>query len=187
MMKNDFVNFNLESSIIRDFLLINSTIYEKEKKSRLPKIIVNSISKYQRNKLKKIITKFKNSEYILTKNNLLEFFIYTFNNFPPFGNYKSILISKFIHGDYDYAEAILKFDSYKIVISMSGEDDMFNITISDKVSDSSTKNLDLHLNKLETHQKVSKETIRQINYHIKDLICDYIIDNIKLFENRKEK
>jgi hypothetical protein len=94
--------------IIGDFFELNASMIEKREKSKFPKFISNIIWKNDKKKLIKNVESLRNSNYILTMQNIAELSLYVFNNFDD-KKYKSIFlvkVNKVI--SYDTMEMVLK-------------------------------------------------------------------------------
>ena len=79
--------------IIGDFLEVNASILEKRVKSKLPKFISKFIWNKDKKKLLQNIDTLRNSDYILTMENISELSLYVYNNFDD-KKYKSIFLVK---------------------------------------------------------------------------------------------
>lgn len=162
--------------IIGNFLEINSDIVSVEATSKKPKIIKKLRSKFFRFRLLKMVKKLRKQNYILTKENLIEFFTYTFNNFPPYGRYKSVYVSK-VHDD--RIEAILYIDNNEILIFFDLKEKGFEFTISNHSEDG------VNVNHLYCSENLSHKTIQvvaDVNEVLKNNICDYLEETISAFK-----
>ena len=164
--------------IIGSFLEINGDIILQENESKLPGFIKRIRSKHYRKKLIKSINKLRNSKYILTKENIEEFFSYTYNGFPPYGKFKSVIMSKV---DNDITEGVLKFDKYKIVISIYKNEENFEIHIVES-NEYGNDSYNLYMDKLYSEAKANRELLYMINDKILNDICDFINDIIVLYK-----
>lgn len=174
------------SRIIGDFLEINADIIQQRESSKLPKFIANIRASYHHKKLIKAVNKFKKSKYILTKDNLAEFFAYTYNNFPPYGSYKSVLASKINDKNANEIEGIIKFDSYKAVITIDKRYKKFDISIYNKVSQISSQSCSINVEKLYSEKEVSSELLSKINEKILEDMCDYILSIIMIYYDKEK-
>lgn len=58
---------------------LNSDINTWYRSSKLPKFIRKQISRYKRNRLRKLISKYTNDKYIYASHDIYEFFVYVYN------------------------------------------------------------------------------------------------------------
>lgn len=165
--------------IIGDFLEINADIVQSETNSKLPKFIRKRKSKKTRNKLLKSAKKIKNSNYILTTENLRELFVYVYNNYPPKGQYKSIFMVK-ADEEAKNIEAVISFDNCKAIITIEKGISGFDISISEKKSDNYTESCNIHCNSL-YHDNVRSEILEKINRKLLDDLSNYVIDIISSY------
>ena len=166
------------SRIIGDFLEINSDIISNQAKSKLPKFISNIVYNRYRKKLKKAIIKLKNSNVVLTKDNLSEFFIYCYNNFPPNGSYKSI--HKVLYNTTSgKVEGIIKFEALQAIIDIEDNYDGFTIAVKDKdLETGNYNNFSIHCNMLQSKTNIGKSTLELINKQLIEDISDFIMENV---------
>lgn len=181
----------MSSRLIGECLEINADIVKERTNTKLPSFIADIISSYYRKRLLKSVKKLRNSHYILTSENLLEFFNYTFNNFPPYGTYKSVSMSKIFDNDnYNTIVALIKFEDYTVDITIySNIPDYFDINIIND-SQQGTNKYFLHLNSLYSENNNIKDILNIINEKLLNDITDYIIDTISIYgkkSKRKEK
>ena len=164
--------------IIGDFLEINADIISKEFKSKLPKFI----SKIHYNKYKKRLiksaTNLKNSNMILTKENLEELFSYCYNNYPPNGSYRSI--NKVMYNqDTGKYEGIIKFDNITAIIDIEKNYDGFTIGVKEKnIESGEWNNFSIHCIRLDTKNNAALDTIKNINKQLLEDISNFILDII---------
>ena len=164
--------------IIGSFLEINGDIILQENESKLPKFIKKIRSRYYRNKVIKSIKKLRNSNHILSKDNIEEFFSYTFNSFPPYGKYKSVVTSKI---DNNTTEGILEFDNYKVIITIEKDEENFEIHINE-INEDRYDTYNLYLDKLYSESKSSREILYTINNRLLNDICDFINTIVMLYK-----
>lgn len=172
---------NVEDRIIGDFLGINAEMINQRETSKLPKFVSNIRYKIYQRKLLKNVDKLRKSNYILNMHNLAEFFSYTFNNFPPYGDFKSVQNSKINNEEGTELEAILKTESYSAVITINKKLDVFEISIYNKKSDTDSERISISLNKLHTDNENIYEIINRINVNLLNDICDYLYETISYY------
>ena len=171
--------------IIGDFLEINADIVSYKQLSKSPKFITNFSVKRKRKRLRKMIDKLKETDYVLNKNNLIEIFAYIYNNFPPYGRYGSIYMVKMNDIENTDIEAVIRFDNIVAVITIEDRMHGFGINIKDSSDPESLKSCSVNVNKLESKNKRSKDLLKKINERLfKDMI-DYIESIILLYEEEK--
>ena len=177
------INVEDSTRIIGDFLEINADIVERRFKSKLPKILADIEEKYSRNKLIKTAKKIQESNMILSIYNLSELFIYTFNNFPPNGKYKSIMISKVVN-DSNNIEAVIKFEDIVSIINIDKKENTIDVNITQDNNTFFTR-----CNGLLKHSKKGSRVdiiLMRINKELLNMITDYIIETLESY-NRKDK
>lgn len=164
--------------IIGDFLEINADIISKKAKSNLPEFINNFIYNRYKKRLKKSVYKLQNSNLLLDKSNLSEFFIYCYNNFPPNGSYKSVY--KVLYNETSgKVQAIIKFESLQAIIDIEPDYDGFNISVKDKnIETGNYNNFSIHCDKLYSKLHLAKETLELINNRLVKDLTEFIMDNI---------
>ena len=177
------INIEDGTRLIGDFLEINADIVERRFKSKLPKILANIEEKHSRNKLIKTAKKIQESNMILSIYNLSELFIYTFNNFPPNGKYKSIMISKVVN-DSNNIEAVIKFEDIVSIINIDKKENTIDVNITQDNNTFFTR-----CNGLLKHSKKGSKVdiiLMRINKELLNTITDYIIETLESY-NRKDK
>ena len=173
------LNDNSTNRIIGDFLEVNASILEKREKSKFPKFISNYIWKKDRNKLLNNIKIFRQSDYILTMENISELSLYVFNNFDN-KQYKSIFkvkIDELI--SYNNMEMILKFENITAIFDFSSNETSFEIKILELLDDGNRNNFNFTLHRLSSSKKLL--ILEKINDELKNIICDYIYDIISSY------
>lgn len=165
--------------IIGDFFEINADILQEELSSKYPKFISKWIANKKRNKLITIANKFRDSNHKLDSYNLIEYISYIQNNFSDTKSYKSVFLAK-VSEDLRIAEAIVKFDNYKVLISISLDFRMFDLTIDHDVEGSHRK-YDIHCDKLERDGEIGL-ILHEVNKILLKDISDFIIENISAYK-----
>lgn len=177
------INIEDGTRLIGDFLEINADIVERRFKSKLPKLLADIQEKYSRNKLIKTAKKIRESDNTLNLYNLSELFIYTFNNFPPNGNYKSIMISKVVD-EGNIIEAVIKFEDIVAIIDIDKKENIMDVNITQNNNTFFTR-----CGKLLKHNKKDSKVdiiLKRINKELLNMITDYIIETLEAY-NRKDK
>lgn len=174
------------SRIIGDCLEINADIVSYRFDSKLPifikRIVVNR--KYQR--LINALKKFQKSDYVLTIENLSEFFIYIFNNYPPYGNYKSVeaVTSKTIEFGKQQLETKITFDNIICWIVIEEGKGTFDINIKEIGKNESITGCSISTNKLYSSNSNIQPLLHKVNEELKDNIYHYILDIILSYKYR---
>jgi hypothetical protein len=166
--------------IIGDFLEVNASMIEKREKSKLPKFISNYIWKRDRNKLLKNIDTLKNSNYVLSLENISELSLYIFNNFDD-KKYKSIIkvkIDKLI--TYENMEMLLKFDNITAIFEFSANETTFDVKIMELSENDTRNNFNFTLHKLSSNKSFS--ILDRINTELKNVLCDYVYEIISSYK-----
>ena len=168
------------SRIIGDCLEINADIVSYRFNSKLPifikRFIVNR--KYQR--IINFLKKFHKSEYVLTIENLSEFFIYVFNNYPPYGNYRSVeaVTSKTVEFGKQQLETKISFDNIICWILIEEEKETFDINIREIGKDESRTGCSISTNKLYSSNPNIQPLLHKVNEELRNNIYHYILDII---------
>lgn len=172
--------------IIGDCMEINAEIVEQRFTSKLPKFIARIREKYYRDKLIKIITKLKVANKPLTSNNLFEFFIYLYNNYPPKGSYKDIGYSVIIES------------SNRLIAKITGEkwDGQIKIDLSDLTKfelyltvykEVNLNTYNFTLKELTVSLEEVSDYVSEMNTIILNNMSDYIIEYLSRFNNNGEE
>lgn len=181
----------MNDRLIGDFLEINADIIYQRQISKLPKLFSNMKAKYYHKKLIKRVNRLKKSNYILTRDNLSELFSYIYNNFPPYGSYKSILTSKINNEDATQVEGVILFGStelksytniysYKAVISIDNEINKMDVMVNLQKGDD-YENLFFEIDKLYSENNKTSEILEILNKQLLDDLTDYILSVISLY------
>lgn len=168
------------SRIIGDFLEINADIIEHGAKSKLPKFIINLRKKKYKNRLKKSIQKLAESNMILDRDNLAEYFVFLYNNFPPNGNFKSTYQVKTMGEEFERMEAVLKFEDIMCLIKINQDDpEGFDINArTNGLGDESAHGFDIRALKLDSIKPDVKPLISMINKQLLKDMSDFLMDLI---------
>lgn len=163
------------SRIIGDFLEINADIvlYEQSSPNKFVKIIRHFIAKRNRNKLLNSLKKLRDSNHILDTDNLLELFIYIYNNFPPKGSYNSIKTVKILDEDGNKVEALVSFDNYSSLISIDKRESGFDIVIHE-LKEGNSNSCSIHCDKMYSDNPRTEDWLFIINGQLLNDMCDYI-------------
>ena len=170
--------------IIGDFFELNASMIEKREKSKFPKFISNIIWKNDKKKLIKNVESLRNSNYILTMQNIAELSLYVFNNFDD-KKYKSIFlvkVNKVI--SYDTMEMVLKFkdklNDITAIFDFNSNDNSFDIKITELDAEKNRHNYNFTLHRLVTNKSLS--ILDNINTELRNVLCDYIIETISQYK-----
>ena len=180
------IDENSYTRIIGDFLEINADISRDQFYSKWPNCIARFVATRQRKRLLGSINKLRKSNIVLDYNNLYEFFILLYSNYPPegsFGDVVKVLYSE----EKGILEGILKFDNYNVLISLDDHSNGFFDIKAKKTENGLTNGIDLSARQLMSKKKEYESIYRDINKQILENICDYIEIIVKNFikENKK--
>jgi len=165
--------------IIGDFLEVNASMIEKREKSKLPKFISNIIWENDKKKLLKNVDILRNSNYILTMENISELSLYIFNNFDD-KKYKSIFLVKVNELiTYENMETVVKFDNITAIFDFNSNDNTFDIKIMEILDNGNRNNFNFTLHKLHNN---TIPIINKINDELRNVLCDYIYEIISLYK-----
>jgi hypothetical protein len=165
--------------IIGDFLEVNASMIEKREKSKLPKFISNIIWENDKKKLLKNVDTLRNSNYILTMENISELSLYIFNNFDD-KKYKSIFLVKVNELiTYENMETVVKFDNITAIFDFNSNDNTFDIKIMEILDNGNRNNFNFTLHKLHNN---TIPIINKINDELRNVLCDYIYEIISLYK-----
>lgn len=181
---NQDINYD---RIIGDFLELHADINSmssSDEYKRYPGFIKNIIIKRYHKKMINTVKKLKNANQPLTKDNLIEYFTYLFNNYPPYGSYKSTTVVKKLN---EMIFATVRIDDMKVKFNIRLDEDSFNIVINVPNGENS-KSYDTSLRKLYSENKKTTDMIDKINKTLISDMTDYILDNIStcVYDGSKE-
>ena len=184
-MKKQETNYD---RIIGDFLELHAEINSmstSDDYKRYPKFIKNIIIKKYHKKLVNTVSRLRSANQPLTRDNLIEYFTYLFNNYPPHGTYKSTTVVKKLDG---IIFAVVKIDNMKIKFNIGLDENNFNIVIHASKEDDNIKSYDVSLRKLYTENKKVSDMIDRINQVLISDMTDYILENIEtcVYSGKKE-
>lgn len=175
------INIDNNDRIIGDFLEINADIEKKRSKSKLPKFIANMQSKIYRKKLLNKVTKLRNSNYILTTENLIELFNYVYiSSNMHYKSIQSVTISNY--QNIICLEALIVFDNCKVIINIDQPNNGFDISISEKIDNDNSESCNIHRYSLEDEGKIRARVLNKVNKQLLNDICDFICDTISLYD-----
>lgn len=172
---------NNTDRIIGDFCEINGDLVYLRNTSIEPKFISNY--KYRKNhkRLIKSVEKLRNSKHILTKNNLIELFAYCYNSYPPYGQYKSIKLSKILDEDANNYESVVQFDNFVAIFNLSKKTTNFEIHLTIDNDDDTKDSFTVELKELKTNNQKFINYIEIINSKLLSDMCDFIIDILSAY------
>lgn len=178
---------NHDKRIIGDFLEINADIVKERFESKLPNFLADLRSNYYRNKLIKSAKKLKNSNLPLSTENLYEFFIYVYNNFPPHGAFQSVILTKLNERDEGTnIEAVIQSEDLNAIISIDESETGFKVSISKRKTSDLKNGCTIHCkDRLVSTNSNSAELVTELNNLLLSDISDYIISIISAYTNKK--
>lgn len=167
--------------IIGDFMECNANITYYECTSKVPKFIKKIIVNNQRKKLVNSLNKFVSSDYILTRNNLYETFIFFFNEREAY-NPENIKVFKSNEEDDNRIECLITLEDIKCLIHIDDNSEKFDIALEyhDKETDKISK-LNVQREVLDNGKGPLQEQVSKINTYLKASIGDFILWQIERF------
>ena len=164
--------------LIGDFFETNAAIgYEESSNEKSPKFLVKWRAKRQRKKLISIINNLCDSEYVLTRDNIYELFVYLFNNADIY-NKDNIKIFKPESSDADdRIEGVIKLDNLMTLIHLEHNTSFMEITIEAKSENNSSK-IEINRSELADNMGIAEESLKKINKYLLSIIKDFLLFNI---------
>lgn len=170
------------NNIIKDIIRLNSEITENEYKSRNKILLFINKKKANRSrkKLLSLITKFRKSEFIFSKQDLVELFEYIIVYYPPNGEYKNIKVCK--QDQLLNIETFIIKDSWKIIIKIDRRLNNFEVVAHDyDIGGINSDGISININQLHSNKQQYEKILIIINQELKDLECDFLEETIKSF------
>lgn len=174
--------------VIGDILELNgelvSIIHNASDKNFIVRYVAKRNVKKSRKRITAYVEKLKAGNVQLSRDNLVEFFTYTFNNYPPKGNFGSVQLSTVTIDDYHTeAEAYIVFDDYKCIITIDTTMDNFKVVIRHSTKDGNRNcNIQCNGGLLTTNATMYLDDLRKLNSKIWEDIAEFIFSNIKAYE-----
>lgn len=171
------------SRIVGEYIELNANILTVQYKSKFPKFIAKWIANRQRKKLLSTITKFRNSDYILTWANLVEYFSFLFNRFPPDGKYESVMRVRIDEMEYNKRiESAVIFGDYYAMLYFENvpeeripENVKFNLVMKDKNPNDPSPSINIYLDRLQFRSMNGRSNmVRDLNDTLRNDICDFL-------------
>ena len=171
--------------IVGEFEEINGQILEDELNSKLPKPLASFVGNINRKKLKKVLKKLRNSDYIMTKDNLYELFFHVFNNYPPFGSFNNIQSSMLLN-EKNIVGVYIKSDSENNTKTVSKftiyeQESQFHLEIMRERENGTVERIFVSSRTLYKPEVELNGIISEINNGIKNELCDFIDKQIDLY------
>lgn len=167
--------------IIGDCFEINADILYNEVNSKLPNFIKSFISKRNRKKMIRIVSKFRNSDYVLSKANIGELITYIYNNFSDMKCKFGCIIYSNVDEVGNIKAYVKMQDDITAIIDIPARDSMYTVIFNDTSIASRYNGNICCTDKLETNRTTIVPYVSSLNKLLKDTICDYIIDSINLY------
>lgn len=170
------------NNIIKDIIRLNSEITENEYESS-NKILLffnKKLANRSRKKLLSIISKFRNSEFIFSKQDLIDLFEYIIVYYPPNGDYKNIKVCK--QDSLLNIEVFITIDSWKIIIKIDRRLNNFEFIAHDyDLGGINSDGLSINIDKLQSAKSHYEKILSMVNKEIRDIECDFLEETIKSF------
>ena len=180
------IDLESKTRLLGDIIEVNGDIVAQEYNSKLPKFIKKYYYGRYRKKLLKSVDKIVESNHILTTDNLIEFFTDTFNNFPPDGNFNSIIKSARDDALTHCIEAVIKFEEYEYLITIDRlEYPNFRLICRKRIDENTTDGINITTNRLFSSNSRKSEYLEKINTQLLKEIREYL-RSIILAYDRKE-
>ena len=172
------ISLENKNRLIGDFFEANSFIANEESTNvTSPKFIVKYRAKKQRKKLISIINKLCKSEYILTRDNVYELFVYLFNNSDIYSN-KDIKIYKPKDEEIeDRIEGVIVLDNIMCLIHLEHNTDYMEIVIKSTTPNDSSK-IEINRKELADNTGIAKDQLCKVNKFLLSIINDFLMNNI---------
>ena len=170
--------------LIGDFFESNSSItYEESTNTKSPKWLVKYRAKRQRKKLLSIINGLCKSDYILTRNNLYELFVYLFNNADIYKNESITVFKPNSDSLDDRIEGVIKVDNIMCLIHIDHNIEFMEITIetSSKDNKNNISKVEINRKELADPSGIAENQLKRINKYLLEIIYDFIKFNIERY------
>ena len=178
--------------LIGDFFEANSSItYEESTNTKSFKWLVKYRAKKQRKKLLSIVEKLSKSDYVLTRDNIYELFVYLFNNADIYSKDNLKIFKPNSEETDDRIEGVIKLDNIMCLIhidhniefmeitvetrSLAAEDDKNNISLS------SSSKVEINRKELADPSGIAENQLKKINKFLLETIYDFIKFNIERY------
>lgn len=173
-------------TIISDFLDINKDISAIGLDKKF-KLYYNLKKIKYRKRLIADINKLKESNMILSRDNLLEIALYVYNNYLPDGKYDCITSTQYYPKSEAYVLSILNDDkSYKYTILINN-DKKFTITISSMHINEDNKGYTINLDRLESPNREISGHLKYVNSILLNTICKYILQIVESYNGKENE
>lgn len=171
-----------KNRIIGDFMECNANIIYYECTSEVPKFIRKIIVKNQRKKLVKSLNKFVSSDYILTRNNLYEAFMFFFNEREAYTPENIKIFKSEDDNDYNSIECLITLKEIKCLIHIDDNNKKFDIALEyhDENTDKISK-LNVQRDVLDNTNGPLNEQVSMVNAYLRASIGDFILWQIERF------
>lgn len=165
--------------LIGDFFEANAFIsYEEFTNEKSPKFIVKWRAKRQRKKLLSIINNLCDSNYILTRDNIYELFVYLFNNADIYKNNDIRIFKPKSDSSDDRIEGVIKLDNLMCLIHLEHNTKYMEITIETKSDKNNTSKIEINREELSDNMGIANESLKKINKFLLFIIKDFLLFNI---------
>lgn len=179
-------NIKSTSRLIGDFLEINANILNDQFYSRYPKFLAKLIAKYYRSRLIKSAKKLKESNMILSIDNLTELFIYISSSYE--GKYKNItniiINSNTVHSIID---ATVNVDNISALITIDTAQPNIEL-VCKLLIDEAISSFNISLTELKNKKMSLKrynDIIDKLNNVLLCNMVDYILDSIVPYNGKE--
>lgn len=182
------ISLENKNRLIGDFFEANSSIiYEESTNTKSPKFLVKYRAKKQRKKLISIINNLCSSDYVLTRDNVYELFVYLFNNADIFKK-NEIKIYKPNDGNADdRIEGVIVVDNLMCLMHIEHNSDYIEITLQTKSSNTESSKVEINRKEVSDKSGIANESLQKINKFLLEIIREFLLFNISRFDNTEEE
>lgn len=166
----------ISNNIIGNFLDINKDISMIESNSKI-KFIAKLQQEYYRRKLIKKVQRILNINTPLSKDNILELFLYIYSNYLPDGKFGNIINIRYYEKS-NYYIGVVIVDNYSYNIKISEYTKNFTVNAI-SYNKKENKGFSVELDKLYSDNKEIEKALNPLNQALIDTMYYYILDNIK--------
>lgn len=175
---------SLDSSrLIGDFLETNASIsYEESINTKPFKWLVKYRANRQRKKLLSIVENLSKSDYVLTRDNIYELFVYLFNNADIYSKNNIKIFKPNSDGSDDRIEGVIKIENIMSLIHIDHNIEFMEITIETKSeNNNSSSKVEINRKELADPSGIAENQLKKINKYLLEIIYDFIKFNIERY------
>ena len=169
--------------LIGDFFEANSSItYEESTNTKSFKWLVKYRAKKQRKKLLSIVEGLSKSDYVLTRDNIYELFVYLFNNADIYSKDNLKIFKPNSEETDDRIEGVIKLDNIMCLIHIDHNIEFMEITVETRSNNTnSTSKVEINRKELADPSGIAENQLKKINKFLLETIYDFIKFNIERY------